>query len=214
MVDFHSVQKSTSFADTNESLKFGGGDSENGTSSIHPLEYPYVFSYFSKPKTNFEPEDYAQYVTQLAVVQSVEQFWAVYQHLQRPHEIPGKVDFHLFKVGIQPVWEHERNCNGGKWILRLRKGLASRIWENLMLAMIGEQFNVGNEICGAVCSVRNTEDIISIWNRSGTDNEKIMRIQNVLRRCLSLPGNVVLEYKKHNDCLKDQSSYRHAKNFA
>ena len=38
--------------------------------------------------------------------------------------------------------------------MRLKKGLASRAWENLVLAIIGEQFDVGNEICGAVVSVR------------------------------------------------------------
>ena len=43
---------------------------------------------------------------------------------------------------------------GGKWIIRLKKGLASRCWENLILAMLGEQFMVGEEICGAVISVR------------------------------------------------------------
>jgi hypothetical protein len=38
--------------------------------------------------------------------------------------------------------------------VRLRKGLASRCWENLILAMLGEQFMVGEEICGAVVSIR------------------------------------------------------------
>lgn len=38
--------------------------------------------------------------------------------------------------------------------MRLRKGLASRCWENLVLAMLGEQFMVGEEICGAVVSIR------------------------------------------------------------
>jgi len=38
--------------------------------------------------------------------------------------------------------------------VRLRKGLVSRCWENLILAMLGEQFMVGEEICGAVVSIR------------------------------------------------------------
>lgn len=38
--------------------------------------------------------------------------------------------------------------------MRLKKGLASRAWESLVLAIVGEQFDVGNEICGAVVSVR------------------------------------------------------------
>ena len=36
-------------------------------------------------------------------------------------------------------------------MIRLKKGLASHYWEEIVLAIIGEQFDVGNEICGAVC---------------------------------------------------------------
>ena len=50
--------------------------------------------------------------------------------------------------------QDDANKYGGKWIVRLRKGLASRCWENLVLAMLGEQFMVGEEICGAVVSIR------------------------------------------------------------
>ncbi len=50
--------------------------------------------------------------------------------------------------------QDDANRCGGKWIVRLRKGLASRCWENLILAMLGEQFMVGDEICGAVVSIR------------------------------------------------------------
>lgn len=53
-----------------------------------------------------------------------------------------------------PDTQDESNRSGGKWIIRLRKGLASRFWENIILAMLGEQFMVGEEICGAVVSIR------------------------------------------------------------
>ncbi len=33
--------------------------------------------------------------------------------------------------------------------------LVLRCWENLVLAMLGEQFMVGDEICGAVVSIRS-----------------------------------------------------------
>ena len=42
----------------------------------------------------------------------------------------------------------------------LLPGLSSRCWENLVLAMLGEQFMVGEEICGAVVSIRFQEDIL------------------------------------------------------
>lgn len=52
------------------------------------------------------------------------------------------------------LFQDEANQKGGKWIVRLRKGLVSRCWENLILAILGEQFMVGEEICGAVVSIR------------------------------------------------------------
>lgn len=55
---------------------------------------------------------------------------------------------------------------GGKWIIRLRKGLASRCWENLILAMLGEQFMVGEEICGAVVSVRFQVNLKTLTERN------------------------------------------------
>jgi len=59
-------------------------------------------------------------------------------------------------MGLKPaVKQDDANRSGGKWIIRLKKGLASRCWENLILAMLGEQFMVGEEICGAVISARN-----------------------------------------------------------
>ncbi|XP_042337680.1 eukaryotic translation initiation factor 4E type 2-like, partial [Plectropomus leopardus] len=105
----------------------------------------------------------------------------------------------------------ESNRSGGKWIIRLRKGLASRFWENIILAMLGEQFMVGEEICGAVVSIRFQEDILSIWNRTSNDQMTTSRIRDTLRRVLNLPANTIMEYKTHNDSLRDNSSFRNTK---
>jgi translation initiation factor 4E len=68
--------------------------------------------------------------------------------------------------------------------------------------MIGEQFLVGDEICGCVCSVRNQEDILSLWNRDASNVGAKNRIRDTLRRILNLPNHAILEYKKHDDSLK------------
>lgn len=160
----------------------------------HPLENTYVFSYFVRPAGKFDPEDYALFVQPVASFNSVETFWHTYRHIKRPSDISEKVDFHLFKKGIKPVWEDTANCKGGKWILRLKKGLSSRYFENLILAMIGEQFLVGEEICGAVCSVRNQEDILSLWNKNASNVGATNRIRDTLRRILNLPNNAILAF--------------------
>jgi translation initiation factor 4E len=82
------------------------------------------------------------------------------------------------------------NISGGKWIIRLRKGVADRFWEDLILAIIGDQFDDCNaerkendnredrgdgngpdwpEICGCTISVRQSEDIVTLWNRVDAD---------------------------------------------
>uniref|UniRef100_A0A1I8EJU9 Uncharacterized protein n=1 Tax=Wuchereria bancrofti TaxID=6293 RepID=A0A1I8EJU9_WUCBA len=101
---------------------------------------------------------------------------------------------------LQRIFDLLVKEKGGKWILRLKKGFSSRIWENLVLAMIGEQFLVGEEICGAVCSTRNQEDIASLWNRTADNLATTNRIRDTLRRVLNLPPNAILEC--HDDCLK------------
>ncbi|XP_056156361.1 eukaryotic translation initiation factor 4E family member 2 related sequence 1 isoform X2 [Lampris incognitus] len=112
---------------------------------------------------------------------------------------------------ISTVASDEANRSGGKWIIRLRKGLASRFWENIILAMLGEQFMVGEEICGVVVSIRFQEDILSIWNKTASDHTTTSRIRDTLRRVLNLPPNTIMEYKTHNDSIKDNSSFRNTK---
>ncbi len=73
------------------------------------------------------------------------------------------------------MWEDEENKRGGKWIMRLRKGVADRYWENILFAIVGDQFaEAGEEVCGVVLSVRRDEDVLSIWTRmNGGKNIKI-----------------------------------------
>ncbi|XP_069473637.1 eukaryotic translation initiation factor 4E type 2 isoform X7 [Ambystoma mexicanum] len=128
--------------------------------SEHPLQYNYTFWYSRRtPGRPTSSQSYEQNIKQVGSFASVEQFWRFYSHMVRPGDLTGHSDFHLFKEGIKPMWEDDANKNGGKWIIRLRKGLASRCWENLILALLGEQFMVGEEICGAVVSVRFQETI-------------------------------------------------------
>ena len=35
----------------------------------------------------------------------MEQFWSIYAHCVRPHDMKVHSDYHLFKEGIKPMWE-------------------------------------------------------------------------------------------------------------
>lgn len=46
-----------------------------------------------------------------------------------------------------------------------------------LMALIGEQFDVGHEICGVVVSGRASETIISVWNKNAENFEATARIK-------------------------------------
>ncbi|XP_076348571.1 eukaryotic translation initiation factor 4E type 2-like [Tachypleus tridentatus] len=164
----------------------------------HRLQFSYAFWYCRQPRLR----SYDQNLKMIGTFNTVEKFWSFYSHLVRPSELTGQIDFHLFKEGIRPMWEDEANRNGGRWVLRLRKGLASRCWENLILAILGEQFMVGEEICGAMLSVRSQEDGISVWNKTANDNATTIRIRDTLKRVLNLPPSTHMDYKMNSESLR------------
>lgn len=155
---------------------------------------------------------YENSIKYVAMIRSVEEFWEVYDYLIRPGNLPNTTDYHFFREGIKPTWEDRNNSSGGKWILRLRKGLASRYWEEVIFALIGCQFTgiPDGEVCGAVVSIRYAEDIISIWNRTANDTDITERICDTIKRVLQLPHHVNMEYKPHGVSLQDKSSLRNA----
>ena len=146
------------------------------------------------PVSNVEYVDAIKYI---ATVGNVSEFWGVYSYLVRPDNLPPNTEYHLFQEGIRPMWEDEANQKGARWILRLRKGSTSAFWEELLLCVIGEQFDVTNEICGVAVSVRAHEDIISVWVRSGSDVAIKNSVRETLNKIWKLHNSVYLEYKEH-----------------
>lgn len=120
--------------------------------------------------------EYQKTLHPIASVSTVGEFFTVYAHLKRPSSLPLVADYHFFRKGVRPVWEDDENCKGGKWVVRLKKGVADRYWEDLLFAIIGDQFgDASDEVCGAVLSVRNGEDVLSVWTR--TDGSRVLKIR-------------------------------------
>lgn len=162
-----------------------------GNDATWPLKYSWVIWY--RPPTS-KNSDYEKSTKALCKMTTAQQFWQVYSHLKHPSQLPTVSDYHFFREGIRPVWEDEENKKGGKWIMRLKKGVADRYWEDLLLAMIGDQFaEAGEEVCGAVVSVRSGEDVFSIWTKNdGGRNVKIRYVHTSLTVACRPTANVHL----------------------
>eukprot|EP00934_Nitzschia_sp_Nitz4_P000221 Nitzschia sp. Nitz4//scaffold170_size48074//10067//10868//NITZ4_007102-RA/size48074-augustus-gene-0.29-mRNA-1//1//CDS//3329538631//221//frame0 len=194
-----------------------GSEEQGGT----PLQTPFTLSYMRRgkaTKAGVEEEEksteqanpYESSIRPVCTVGTVEEFWSTYNYLVRPNDLPTTTDYHFFRDGIKPTWEDPGNARGGKWIVRLPKGLASRYWEEVVLAMIGSQFTgvPDGEVCGIVISIRYSEDILGIWNRTSGDREVTERIRDHIKKILHLPHYAPMEYKPHQASLADKSSFR------
>ncbi|KAH7033433.1 translation initiation factor eIF 4e-like domain-containing protein [Microdochium trichocladiopsis] len=185
------------------------------SATSHPLRNGWTF-WFRPPisKANGYIE-YERSLHPIAHVTTAEEFWAVYNHLKHPSDLPEKSDYHLFKQGIRPIWEDDVNKQGGKLVVRLKKGAANRFWDETLLACIGDQFGEDNEeICGVVLSVRNNEDILSIWLRHSSPATP--RIKETVKRCVSsiYPGDLNFVWKSHDASQQQAANTPHHDNNA
>ncbi|KAG5732670.1 Eukaryotic translation initiation factor 4E type 2 [Termitomyces sp. T112] len=212
--------------------------SPNNTSpksiAVHPLRNTWIFWFRQQRTPGNKIINYEDGIKKISAFSSVESFWSLWTHLSPPSALIPTTDYLLFHNGVRrPVWEDPLNLSGGKWIIRLKKGVADRIWEDLVLAIIGDQFDEcrdveehevpGNwedksdvsgsewpEICGCTISVRQSEDIISLWNRLDADPKVREKIRDTMRKVLNLPPSTIMEYKSNNDSMQDKSSFRNS----
>jgi translation initiation factor 4E len=115
----------------------------------------------------------------------------------------------LFKYGIKPFWEDERNRDGGRWLIqneRHQKGDTDRFWMEVLMMLVGESFGAENDrICGAVVNIRPKADKISVWI-NGAQEDQIKKIGQLVKDRLKLPPNRTLTYETHQDTLSKSGS--------
>lgn len=109
----------------------GEDDLNNGVLDLGPVEYPpnehrlqhpYCLWFSRRPTIGARnahiqgSQGYSQALRLVGQVGTVEQWWALYSHIIRLQDLPPHTDLHLFKKGIQPMWEDPANSKGGKWV--------------------------------------------------------------------------------------------------
>ncbi|CAI9087893.1 OLC1v1022083C1 [Oldenlandia corymbosa var. corymbosa] len=134
----------------------------------HPLEHSWTF-WFDNPSAKNKQAAWGSSIRPIYTFSTVEDFWSIYNNIHHPSKLAVGADFHCFKNKIEPKWEDPVCANGGKWTVNFPRGKSDTSWLYTLLAMIGEQFDYGDEICGAVVNVRARQDKISIWTKNAAN---------------------------------------------
>lgn len=90
----------------------------------------------------------------VAACKSIEEFWILFNSIKLPTEIDEGCNYALFESSVRPMWEDERNQNGGRWIITLEKRVdcdeVNRLWLDTLLILIEEQMSGASSICGVI----------------------------------------------------------------
>ncbi|RLW02897.1 hypothetical protein DV515_00006792 [Chloebia gouldiae] len=191
----------------------------------HPLQNRWALWFFKNDKSKMWQAN-LRLVTKFS---TVEDFWALYSHIQLASKLTAGCDYSLFKVrhpilrippapsimgvldGIEPMWEDSQNKRGGRWLITLAKQQRhtelDRFWLDTLLCLIGEMFDeYSDEVCGAVINIRTKGDKIAIWTREAENQEGVTHIGRVYKEHLGLSQKVAIGYQAHADTATKSSS--------
>ncbi|EGV96494.1 Eukaryotic translation initiation factor 4E type 1B [Cricetulus griseus] len=173
----------------------------------HPLQYRWVLWFFKNDRSR-PWQDNLKPVTKF---NTVEDFWAMYSNIKLASKLSSGCDYALFKEGIQPMWEDNRNKRGGRWLLSLAKQQRhielDRLWLETLLCLLGESFEeYSKEVCGAVVNIRTKGDKIAVWTSEAEDQAGVLHIGHVYKERLGLSSKTIIGYQAHADTAAKSNS--------
>lgn len=80
--------------------------------------------------------------------------------------------------------------------------MTDTLWLYTILAMIGEQFDEGDELCGAVVSIRKNQEKLALWTKTASNEAAQVSIAKQWKEMLDYPekiGYIVHEDAKRQD---------------
>ncbi|KAF9140516.1 DEAH-box ATP-dependent RNA helicase prp22 [Mortierella sp. GBA39] len=182
-----------------------------------PLKRKWTF-WHDKIVANATPASYTENLKTVAEADTVQGFWSVYNNTTGPEKLALRCSLHFMHKGVKPLWEDPQNERGGAWNFRIAKASTPVVWRELLMALVGEQFEdtiaPGDEIFGLSVSARWNSDIFQIWNMDSSlkESSTVMdKVAAILANIDSLKDVEIQSpfYKAHKDHEHFNNIYDH-----
>lgn len=162
----------------------------------HPLQNEWQLWYWRGEK-----KEWILNLLEVTTFKTVEDFWALYNHIELASNLKIGSDYCVFKLGIKPMWEDTRNTKGGRWLFTFQKSFSKALdemWLEALLCLIGDAFGEeSDQICGAVINIRRGVDKIAVWTSDYKDEAAVMKIGRILKQRMNY--NAKITYEAHED---------------
>ncbi|XP_067132083.1 eukaryotic translation initiation factor 4E-like [Centruroides vittatus] len=166
----------------------------------HPLQNRWTLWFYKNDRTKAWEDN----LLQITTFDTVEDFWALYNHIELASKLPVGCDYSVFKEGIQPMWEDARNKSGGRWLINMSRPQRSsdldNYWLETLFCLIGEAFDeFSDEVCGAVVQIRPKGDKIGIWTSHTDHADANIKIGCKLKERLNIHPQCMIGFQAHTD---------------
>jgi hypothetical protein len=98
-------------------------------------------------------------------INSIEEYWSISKLFTQ--QIVENSMLFIMRENINPLWEDDKNKNGGCWSFKFPKNNILKIWNEFIINLLGENFindiNSINLINGISISPKKNFCIIKIW---------------------------------------------------
>lgn len=159
---------------------------------MHPLNDKWVLWFHDPNDTNW---DFSSYIN-IYDINSIETFWDVFNNINKSNVENGM--FFIMREGIKPLWEDEKNKEGGCWSFKILKKNIFDSWLDVCVNCVNETLvkNIDDAsiITGISISPKKSFCIIKIWNNNKNKNSKDLINDNLLN--LNLKESL---YKAHSN---------------
>mmetsp|Transcript_2806 Transcript_2806/g.4239 ORF Transcript_2806/g.4239 Transcript_2806/m.4239 type:complete len:198 (+) Transcript_2806:115-708(+) len=177
-----------------------------------PLHRRWVL-WYDNPRTALEGATWKENLKNCGAFSTAEEFWQVFNNVKPASQLNVGSNYHIFMEGVEPMWEDPKNSNGGKFVLTMQKrdskaGKCDEWWLFTVLAVIGETMDMkGNEICGAVVSIRKSQDRIALWLKS-CDKDACVQVGLRWKKALEVSNKTSLKYQSHKAASASGHSFK------
>tara|TARA_B110000495_G_C22995496_1_gene586838 strand:- start:589 stop:1071 length:483 start_codon:yes stop_codon:yes gene_type:complete len=157
---------------------------------MHVLQHKWTLWYHNLSNQDWTLNGYSK----IYDIHSVEDFWNI--HLRLNLNIIQSGMFFLMKDDILPLWEDEKNIEGGCWSYKIPKKDSYNSWIEIAMAVCGEYLIMNdnsNIINGISISPKKSFCIIKIWNN------KIVKDNMLLSKNIYNLNKDTCLYKAHKE---------------
>ena len=165
------------------------------------------------PKLNIDATEYKSQIKKISTFDTIEDFWAIYQHLKKPDNCNPGIEIQMFKDEIKPMWEDDLNKNGGKLTLNCNKGYTTIIWEEILLGIIGGVLpqEISEDINGIVFISKSKFNTLQIWFKEFNQNY-CSELRQCIRDLIQIPKEVTIDIRKFFDD-ENKNEFKRSNNY-